>query len=103
MTQIKIALLQIAPCKTLEENLEKEWDTAGKPEKEALISHYFPKCGVTDTGFMAGLLRNGKRKPFRLTAALSTHLAALPGNWIWPLALPCLKNMKRPPQFACPF
>ena len=51
MDLLKIALLQIAPCGMLNENLEKESNTAEKQKRQVRILRCSRKCGAVDMIF----------------------------------------------------
>ena len=47
---LRLALLQIAPGNTLQENLEKGERACRPPRPGGPTWLFFPKCGATDTG-----------------------------------------------------
>lgn len=64
MHLLKIALLQIAPCGTLNENLEKAYSIAEKRQSSARILLCSPKCGAMGIIYMTDLPKNGRPKQF---------------------------------------
>lgn len=69
MKLLKIALLQIAPCSTLTENLEKGLEACKKAKEMGLTLHCSLKCGAMDIT-STGRLMSGKRKQFQWTVNL---------------------------------
>lgn len=59
MDFLKIALLQIAPCRTQEANLKKGTEYCRRASHWERISFYFPKCGAMGTGSVGGLQESG--------------------------------------------
>lgn len=51
MHKLNVALLQILPGQTLDENLQLGLTACQKQKPMAQISHSFQKCGVTATPF----------------------------------------------------
>ncbi len=77
MNLLKIALLQISPCKTLKENLEKGIQYCKKAKESDADIVLFPE--MWSNGYN---IYDGKQKQFLLIVILLMHLATLQKNSI---------------------
>lgn len=65
MGMLNIALLQIAPCAALKENLEKGMEACKKAKETGPTLRYSLKCGAMATTSTAGPPTSGRGRRFR--------------------------------------
>ena len=94
MDQLKIALLQISPCGSLEGNLEKGIKFCRQAKKMGADIALFPEMWSCGYDIYSGLQMNGWRMQYRQTALLWTAFDILQGNSIWQSVSLCSKSTK---------
>ncbi len=95
MKPLKIALLQIAPGDTLEENLEKGLCSCREAKRRGADIALFPE--MWSNGYRIYGRPGEQRRPSPPEAALSAPSRSLPGSWKWPSPSPCWSAMRAPP------
>mgnify|MGYP005818071871 CR=1 FL=1 len=83
MHVLKIALLQISPCGSLDENLEKGIQACQKAKERGADIALFPEMWSNGYRIYDRPAKEWKVEAISSTAVLSTHSEALPGSWIW--------------------
>ena len=95
MRPLKIALLQIAPCGGLEENLEKGILCLSGKRRRWGGYRFVPRDVEQRIQYLrTAQRRSGRLRLFRPAAALSVPSSGLPGSWKWPSASRFWKNMR---------
>lgn len=86
MGLLKIALLQIVPCDTLQGNLEKGMEYCKRAGTLGADIALFPEMWSNGYNIYNRPWRSGQRKQLPLTVILSIHSGSLPENKTWLLA-----------------
>ena len=103
MNMLKIALLQMTPCKSLKENLEKGIMCCKQAKEKGADIALFPEMWSNGYNIYNRPVEEWKKEAISIDSDFINILAHLQSSFIWLSELPCLKNIKKLLVIHLPF
>ena len=98
MHVLKIALLQIAPCGSLEGNLEKGIQACQKAKKLGADIALFPEMWSNGYRIYDRPVNEWKAEAISSDSSFVSSFGKLAGSWTWRSVSRCLKSTEKAPE-----